>query len=139
LNVLIAEDDNDIVLMYNELLKSRGHNTTVTNDGEKCLAIYHEQMKPLSDGAKSVEPLGPFDIVVLDYKIPSMDGFEVARKILSINAHQRIILASAYSKDIFEDAAEFFNLPIEIIQKPFSGVRLVELLENKKPLSKALV
>jgi CheY-like chemotaxis protein len=128
LNILIAEDDIDTVRIYDKLLRERGHDVTLTNDGQKCLAIYQGEM---NTKAKSLYSCLPFDTVVLDYKIPGMDGFEVARKIMSINSHQRIILASAYSKDIFEDAAEFFNLPIEIIQKPFAGSKLLDLLENK--------
>lgn len=131
MNILIAEDDIDTVRIYDKLLRERGHDVTLTNDGQKCLAIYHEEMNALQDKAKSLCSCLPFDTVVLDYKIPGMDGFEVAQKIMSINSHQRIILASAYSKDIFEDAAEFFNLPIEIIQKPFAGSTLLDLLENK--------
>ena len=131
MNILIAEDDIDTIRIYDKLLRERGHDVTLTNDGQECLAIYHEEMNALHDKAKSIYSCLPFDTVVLDYKIPSMDGFEVARKIMSINSHQRIILASAYSKDIFEDAAEFFNLPIEIIQKPFAGSKLLDLLENK--------
>lgn len=131
MNVLIAEDDIDTVRIYDKLLRERGHDVTLTNDGQKCLAIYHEEMNALHHKAKSLYSCLPFDTVVLDYKIPGMDGFEVARKIMSINSHQRIILTSAYSKDIFEDAAEFFNLPIEIIQKPFSGSKILDVLENK--------
>jgi len=71
--------------------------------------------------------------------MPKLDGFEVARKIISSNPHQRIILASAYSKEIFDDAAEYFNLPIEIIQKPFSGSKFIELIENKVLLSKTFI
>jgi CheY-like chemotaxis protein len=130
LNVLIAEDDIDTVRIYDKLLRDRGHDITVTNDGQKCLEIYHEEMKALNSKAETLDQGLPFDTVVLDYKIPSIDGFEVARKIMSINSHQRIILASAYSKDIFEDAAEFFNLHIEIIQKPFSGSKLLDVLEK---------
>jgi CheY-like chemotaxis protein len=130
LNVLIAEDDIDTVRIYDKLLRDRGHDITVTNDGQKCLEIYHEEMNALNSKAETLDQGLPFDTVVLDYKIPSIDGFEVARKIMSINSHQRIILASAYSKDIFEDAAEFFNLQIEIIQKPFSGSKLLDVLEK---------
>jgi CheY-like chemotaxis protein len=132
LNVLIAEVDIDTVRIYDKLLRDRGHDITVTNNGEKCLAIYHEEMNALINKPESLARGLPFDTVVLDYKIPGMDGFEVARKIMSINCRQRIILASAYGKDIFEDAAEFFNLQIEIIQKPFSGSKFLDLLENSR-------
>jgi len=139
LNILIGEDDNDIVLMYSELLKVKGHSITVANDGEKCLAIYNDNFTALSDQTTSAnQHRQHFDVVVLDYKMPKLDGFEVARKIISSNPRQRIILASAYSKEIFDDAADYFNLPIEILQKPFSGSKFVELVENKVLLSRTM-
>ena len=118
--------------MYSELLKVKGHSITVANDGEKCLAMYNDNFTALSDKTTSAnQHRQHFDVVVLDYKMPKLDGFEVARKIISSNPSQRIILASAYSKEIFDDAADYFNLPIEILQKPFSGSKFVELVENK--------
>ena len=48
-----------------------------------------------------------------------MKGLEVAKEIISINPHQRIIIASSYNKDIFDEAAETFCLPLEILQNPF--------------------
>jgi CheY-like chemotaxis protein len=41
----------------------------------------------------------PFDAVVLDYKMPKINGMEVAKEMLTVNAHQRIIFASAYVQD----------------------------------------
>jgi CheY-like chemotaxis protein len=125
--------------MYSELLKVKGHSTTVANDGEKCLAIYNDNFTALLDQKTSAnQHRQHFDVVVLDYKMPKLDGFEVARKIISSNPSQRIILASAYSKEIFDDAADYFNLPIEILQKPFSGSKFVELVENKVLLSRTM-
>ena len=60
-----------------------------------------------------------------------MNGLEVAKEIVSINPHQRIIIASAYDKEIFEEAADYFGLPLEILQKPFSNEELNDLLEDK--------
>lgn len=125
--------------MYSELLKVKGHSITVADDGEKCLTIYNDNFTALSDQSTSTnQHRQHFDVVVLDYKMPKLDGFEVARKIISSNPSQRIILASAYSKDIFDDAADYFNLPIEILQKPFSGSKFVELVENKVLLSRSM-
>lgn len=125
--------------MYSELLKVKGHSITVANDGEKCLAIYSDNFTALSDQTTSAnQHRQHFDVVVLDYKMPKLDGFEVARKIISSNPSQRIILASAYSKEIFDDAADYFNLPIEILQKPFPGSKFVELVENKVLLSRTM-
>ena len=100
------------------------------------MRIYNEKFKEITAATNSYDQ--PFDILILDYKMPNIDGFEVAKRIISINPRQRIILASAYGKDIFEDAAEYFNLPIDILQKPFSRMQLIGLVEKKRTLPKAL-
>ena len=136
MNILIAEDNQDIVRMYVKIFENKTNHITVTTDGEECLRIYNEKFKEITAATNSYDQ--PFDILILDYKMPKIDGFEVAKRIISINARQRIILASAYGKDIFEDAAEYFNLPIDILQKPFSRMQLIGLVEKKRTLPKAL-
>jgi CheY-like chemotaxis protein len=136
LNILIAEDDQDIVRMYVKIFENKTNHITVATDGEECLRIYNEKFKEITVAMNSYDQ--PFDILILDYKMPNIDGFEVAKRIISINPRQRIILASAYGKDIFEDAAEYFNLPIDILQKPFSRMQLIGLVEKKRTLPKAL-
>ncbi|MGB8160811.1 MAG: response regulator [Nitrososphaeraceae archaeon] len=118
------------------MFENKTNHITVTTDGEECLRIYNEKFKEITAATNSYDQ--PFDILILDYKMPNIDGFEVAKRIISINPRQRIILASAYGKDIFEDAAEYFNLPIDILQKPFSRMQLIGLVEKKRTLPKAL-
>jgi CheY-like chemotaxis protein len=122
--------------MYVKILGNKTNHITVTTDGEECLRIYNEKFKEITAATSSYDQ--PFDILILDYKMPNIDGFEVAKRIISINPRQRIILASAHGKDIFEDAAEYFNLPLDILQKPFSRIQLIELVEKKRTLPKAL-
>jgi len=121
--------------MYEKILENKTNHITVTTHGEECLRIYNEKFKEITATGSYNQP---FDILILDYKMPNIDGFEVAKRIISINPRQRIILASAYGKDIFEDAAEYFNLPIDILQKPFSRMQLIGLVEKKRTLPKAL-
>ena len=137
MNILIAEDDRDIVRMYVRILENKTSQIILTTDGEEFLRIYNEKFKEMTTATSSYDQ--PFDILILDYKMPNIDGFEVAKRIISINPRQRIILASAYGKDIFEDAAEYFNLPIDILQKPFSRIQLIGLVEKKRTLPKAFV
>lgn len=132
MKILVAEDDPDISIMYHALLKGRGHNVILTKDGEECLIRYNDEFKKVRDTTDVREHTLPFDAVILDYRMPKMNGLEVAKEIISMNPHQRIIIASAYSSDIFDEAADFFRLPLEILQKPFPGTTLVNLLEDKR-------
>ena len=72
----------------------------------------------------------PFDAVVLDYRMPKMDGLAAAREILWANKNQRIIFASAYIKQTLAESVKQFEQVIELIQKPFEPKVLVELVED---------
>jgi DNA-binding NtrC family response regulator len=129
---LIAEDDADTSRMYSMMLKEKGHRVIVTNNGEDCLVIYNNEFSNLRNSTDLREHLQPFDAVILDHRIPKMKGLEVAKEIISLNPHQRIIIASAYNKDVFNEAAEYFELPLEILQKPFTGKMLLNTLNDTK-------
>jgi CheY-like chemotaxis protein len=100
LNFLIAEDDKEISKMYSLSLRNRGHRVKLARDGEKCLIIYNNKLKNIRDTTNPREHVQPFDAVVLDHRMPKMNGLEVAKEIISLNPHQRIIIASAYSGTI---------------------------------------
>ena len=71
----------------------------------------------------------PFDAVILGHRIPKMKGLEVAKEIISINPHQRIIIASSYNKDIFDEPQQFRS-SFEILQKPFFADELLNMLND---------
>ena len=74
----------------------------------------------------------PFDVVVLDYKMPSKDGMEVAKEILQINPHQRIIFASAYVIETLKDSVKELNKVVELLQKPFTMEAFVSTVEDNE-------
>lgn len=128
MDILIAEDDVDTANVYRTALKSRGHDVTVTLDGLECLQVY----KNISSSAvtKSKDQFTPYDAVVLDYRMPGLDGLETAKAILKINPQQRIIFASAYVRETLRDSVKSLQKIIELIEKPFEPKTLVELIEN---------
>ncbi len=48
----------------------------------------------------------PYDVIILDYKMPKANAVEVANNILSLNPRQRIVIATA---DIHDAVNEFPN------------------------------
>jgi DNA-binding NtrC family response regulator len=64
--------------------------------------------------------------------MPGMNGMEVAKEILSVNPHQRIIFASAYVKETLQESVKQLKQIIELMQKPFSLSQLVDAIEDKE-------
>ncbi|MGI8833261.1 MAG: response regulator, partial [Nitrososphaeraceae archaeon] len=141
LNILIAEDEPDIAILYKTVLEKRNHKATITTNGEDCLKAYHEvsQSNRFATDQSSVRPgpmnlseNHPFDVVVLDCKMPHINGIEVAKEILALNPHQRIIFASAYIKDtVIDSIKNLKHVMMESVQKPFEMKRLIDLIEDK--------
>jgi CheY-like chemotaxis protein len=121
MRLLVAEDEPRIWKPYKIMLEARNHEVTVTENGEDCVNVYRE--------AASKSPK-PFDVVVLDYRMPKKDGIQAAKEILAINPDQRIIFASAYVKDTLAESVKELRKPIELLQKPFTADVLVDLVED---------
>lgn len=138
MNVLIAEDEHDIALLYKEALEARKHKVIITLNGEDCLKTYHDVAHSLKFGNESLSSHKgsnydlPFDILLLDYKMPQIDGFEVAKEILAVNPHQRIIFASAHVKETLEDSIKQLKQVVELMQKPFTIKELIDTVEDKE-------
>ena len=139
MRVLIAEDEPDIWKTYKVVLESRDHEAVIAEDGNKCLEIYKqellEQQKRIDrddnyGGNKKDRP--PFDVVVLDYRMPKKDGLEVAKDILELSPNQRIIFASAYVRETLEDSVKQLKRVVELLQKPFVPDALVDTIEDKE-------
>lgn len=117
MRVLVAEDDISMCELYQIALQSRGHTVLTTHDGYECVEAYKKAA-------------GPFDVVVLDYRMPKVDGLEAAKEILRLKKSQRIIFASAFVKETLLDSVKHLEQVVELIQKPFEPKVLVELVED---------
>jgi CheY-like chemotaxis protein len=95
MNILIAEDEMDIALLYKKVLEARNlqglEAITITSNGEDCLKRYHdvsqEMISSHTRGIQCLQP--PFDVancskfthqsvILLDYMMPQINGMEVA-------------------------------------------------------------
>jgi CheY-like chemotaxis protein len=64
--VLVVDDNRESVETLSMLLRLKGHDTRVAQDGEEAIAV-----------ADDYQP----HVVVLDLSLPGMDGYEIARKL----------------------------------------------------------
>lgn len=159
MQVLIAEDDLDIATLYKKALEKRKHDVVITSNGEECLKKYLDTLHHMTFGVslptlsmprmpatrmdpalsstgstrfRSLNKSAPYDVVILDYSMPSINGMEVAKEILAINSHQRVIFASAYVKETLEHSIKQLKQVVELIQKPFELSKLVDTIEDKE-------
>jgi CheY-like chemotaxis protein len=135
-DILVAEDDSDAAELYRAALEARRHKVTATIDGQQCLNVYQDAIRRLVASGKSLPTHQPFDAVILDYKIPKIDGLEVAKEMLRVNPNQRIIFASAYTKSTLADAIKELKQVVELIQKPFEPEIIVEVIEHRSVVKK---
>lgn len=129
MKVLIAEDDPDTLLSYQITLEDRGHKVTTTTNGIRCTEAYRKAMDETTQSRKGAIP---FDVVILDYRMPKKDGMEVAKEILELNPEQRLIFASAYVKETLVDAIKELKQVVELMQKPFTADVLADMIEDKE-------
>ncbi len=86
--ILIVDDEENVRFLYEQELIDEGYQTVLARDGKECLA--------------KVTAENP-DLVLLDIRMPKMDGLEAIGKIIELNKNIPIIINSAYStyKDDF--------------------------------------
>ena len=144
MKILIAEDESDISHTYRVALESRNHDVEITDDGVKCIQVYREELaKRQASSYKNMKhnnnlqdsrptATTPFDVVVLDYKMPGKNGMEVAKEIFEINPDQRIIFASAYVKETLENSVKQLKRVVELLQKPFEIQAFIDTIEDRQ-------
>ena len=128
MNILMAEDEEDTALQYQMVLEKRGHNVTVTKDGEACVKEYENSLEKLESGTRS-----SFDVVILDIRMPKKDGLEAGKEIIDLDPSQRIIFCSAYVKEDFADLIKDFGARVlGVLQKPFKLSALTTAVEDNQ-------
>ena len=131
MKILIAEDERSILTPYKIILESRGHQVSTAEDGMMCMQIYKEALEKLPKDTQDT----PFDVVLLDYKMPKKDGLQVAKEIFELVINQRIVFVSAYVRTVLIDSSNKLPAVVEMLQKPFELNVLIEVVEEQETLN----
>lgn len=148
-HVTVANDGTRCLQIYHEELKKRNRRRSEDTTKGKTydIDLFHPDSigsrKKIGEDDNRMENgliaqdnthpgASPFDVVVLDYKMPGKDGMEVAREILDLNPDQRIIFASAYVQETLEDSVKQLKRVVELLQKPFEMQALIDTIEDKQ-------
>ena len=129
--LLLMEDDPDVASLYSQVLQDRGHKVTVACTAQECLEIYSDNLCRVQMET-NFRDKQPYDALILDYKMPDRNGLEVAKEILAINSHQRIIFVSAFVEEWLFDSVKELKIPVEFLQKPISNKVLIDTIEQRQ-------
>ena len=114
-NVLIVEDDETTVLLIKEIISPL------------CNSIYVESNG--LDAVRFVQQRNDLDLILMDIKLPDLNGFESVKRIRSFNQQVKIIAQTAYAQDSDSDTA--FKVGCNhYIAKPFSKAELRNIIQE---------
>lgn len=116
INILIVDDNINLCKTMSFVLKRKGYNVTIANDGIEAINRVEEK---------------PFDIIFLDIKLPLMDGVETYRRIKKIRPEVVTLMMTAYSvEELIQEALE--EGVFGVLYKPFDLEKVISLIETAR-------
>jgi two-component system, response regulator, stage 0 sporulation protein F len=117
--ILIVDDQYGIRILLNEVFQKEGYKTYQAANGVQALAI--------------VEKDTP-DLVLLDMKIPGMDGIEILKRMKVIDDSIQVIIMTAYGElDMIQEAKNLGALTH--FAKPFDIDEIREAVRKELPVT----
>jgi len=112
--ILIVDDAGPVVVLCVNVLQALGYAVKGANRGETALELMRKE---------------PFDLMVLDYKMPGMTGFEVFQEARALHPTMAVVLVTGHgTPEIISEANRMgFNA---ILLKPFTSDELRGTVEK---------
>jgi DNA-binding response OmpR family regulator len=110
--IFLVDDERDILILYKRGLEQNGFLVDAFNDPVQALLTF----KP-----------SKYDLVLLDIKMPTMNGFELHREIQKIDDKVKVCFITGFVS-YYESLKEIFDMPNIhcIIKKPIDIRNLIE-------------
>lgn len=115
-SVLVVDDEPNIVLSLEFLMKQSGYDVRTASDGEQALAAVESN---------------PPDLILLDVNMPKCNGYEVCE---AVRAHPewnaiRIVMLTAKGRDIEREKGLALGAD-DYITKPFATQEVVQKVRD---------
>lgn len=106
--IMVVDDEKTIQKAFSMMIRRLGFETIEADEGKRALEIYAENTKEI-------------DLVILDLFLPDLYGYEVLKKIKSINPTAKVLLSSGSfadtdSETLLEGCAGYIRKPICFVQ-----------------------
>lgn len=112
--ILICEDEKDAQESLKNILLKRKYEVYTASDGKEAI-----------DRSKETKP----DLILLDIRMPKLDGLEVAKAIREFNTKTKIIFITAFhSPEITKEAAKYDI--VDYILKPSTTEDILKVITS---------
>src|SRR5262245_12458335 len=106
--VLVVDDEPNVRLVFRRTLETDGYRVDEAEDGEAALGLLDRQ---------------PFDIILLDLRMPGVGGMELLRCLRDEGVDVPVVIVTAHGT--IPDAVEAMRLgAIDFLSKPLTPVAL---------------
>lgn len=116
LKIAIVDDEKELSDVCSKMLVKMGYSSpSVFNDGTSLIrSIMNDRLS--------------FDVILMDYRMPEMNGIEAAKIVIKLRPQTKIIMITGIDH-VKEKAAE---IGVLYLQKPFTAKQLAECLNKLK-------
>jgi two-component system response regulator (stage 0 sporulation protein F) len=112
--VLVVDDAGPVIILCVNVLQSLGYLVKGANRGEAALDMIRSEH---------------FDLMLLDYKMPGMNGFQVFSQARTLRPDMAFLLATAHATPEIIQEARHMGFS-SILLKPFSSAELRAAVEK---------
>lgn len=116
IRVLYVDDDYHISCLAKKMLTRHGMEVETENDSTKALAILEQHTED-------------FDVLVTDQIMPSLTGFELARRVLTQAPDFPIIMCTGYSESVSPESTREIGIK-SLVYKPTDFTELAGLIRK---------
>ena len=114
--ILVVEDDMVSCELFKELFERKNiESYIIVHSGEQAIEV-----------CRTVENV---QLVLMDYKLPGMDGCETLKEIRKINKNIRIVMQTAYAYDLKKELVKDCDID-DYITKPIISEKLYSILNK---------
>ena len=114
LSLLIVDDDEVMRDTLSDVLKKKGYEVSVASSGNEALSAIRKNI---------------VDLIVLDMRLPDLDGIEVLKRVKEFDTEILVIMMTAYS-DVQTAVSAMKSGAYHYINKPFELEELTLLIEK---------
>ena len=128
MNILVADDEESMRFMLNQLLSKEGYTIKEAEDGDEAVAMAERE---------------DFDLIIVDVRMPRMSGLEALEQIRQIRPDTPVLVITAYGKDrpiahraIAAGAYDYFDKPFDNTELRIVVKRALERRNLQKEIAR---